>query len=470
MTRPVLRFLGGVGTVTGSKHLLDTGRSRVLIDCGLFQGHKELRLRNRAPLPVDPRRIDAVVVTHSHLDHLGWLPALVRAGFTGPVHVTRGTAALGAIVLEDAARLQEEDAAFANRVGSSRHHPAGPLFDEHDAAVALERMVVHELDRPARVADDVTVRFRHAGHILGAASLLIDVDGMAPIAVSGDLGRADHPLLSPPDTLAGIDGLETVLVESTYGGRVHPMEDPASELATIISDTAARGGTVVIPSFAVDRTEVLLMHLRELVRGRRIPDLPVFVDSPMALDGLRIYRQAVAERWPGIRPELEVTGDPFDTGRLNECRTVGESKGINGVRYPSVIIAGSGMATGGRILHHLAARLPDPRTTVVLPGYQVAGTRGRQLIDGATEIKIFGEYVDVRARVVHLPGFTVHAGQDELVAWVASAGSIRTCFVVHGEPDESAALAAALRRQLGVRALVAKDDEIVVATHPLARQ
>lgn len=471
MTRPVIRFLGGVGTVTGSKFLLDTGRSRVLLDCGLFQGHKELRLRNRAPLPVEPHRIDAVVVTHAHLDHLGYLPALVRAGFAGPVHVTRGTAAIGAIVLADAARLQEEDASYANRVGSSRHHPAGPLFDERDAAVAVDRFAAHDLDTSVPVTDDVSVTFRHAGHILGAASIVVRVAGMAPLVVSGDLGRGNHPLLSPPDPLGDVEGLETVLVESTYGGRVHPPEDPVTALAAIVTETAARGGTVVIPSFAVDRTEVLLMHLRDLVRNRMVPDLPVFVDSPMALDGLRVYRQAIAERWPGIRPEIEVSGDPFDTGRLNECRTVGESKGINAVRYPSVIIAGSGMAAGGRILHHLTARLPDPRTTVVLPGHQVAGTRGRQLIEGAHEIKIFGEYVDVRAQIVHLPGFTVHAGQDELVGWVSSAPeTLRTCFVVHGEPDESDALAGAIRSDSirsgrRVRAIVARDDEIVVAVH-----
>lgn len=469
MRRPTLRFLGGVGTVTGSKFLLETASSRVLIDCGLFQGHKALRLRNREPLAIRPSRIDAVVITHAHLDHIGFLPALVRSGFTGAVHATRGTVELGSIVLADAARLQEEDAAYANRVGSTRHAVAGPLFDADDAERASAMLNAHDMGTSIRVTTDVAVTFRRAGHILGSSSVVVSVDGHGSFIVSGDLGRDNHPLLLPPEPIGDAGSgspIESIVVESTYGARTHEATDPVAQLAAAVNETAARGGTVIIPSFAVDRTEVLLLHIRELVHSRQIPDLPVFVDSPMALNGLRVYRRAILERWPEIRSGLGGGGDPFETGRLQECRTVEESKAINAVRYPSIIIAASGMATGGRVLHHLANRLPDPRNTVVLVGYQVAGTRGRQLAEGARELKIFGDFVDVRARIEEIAGFTVHAGRAELLAWLGTAvAPPRSCFVVHGEPPDSASLCASIRGELGFRAFVARDDEVVNIAH-----
>ncbi len=466
---PSIRFLGGVGTVTGSKFLLSTAASTVLIDCGLFQGHKELRLRNRAELPFPVESLDAVVVTHAHIDHLGYLPALTRAGLRAPVHMTPGSQALAAVVLPDAGRLQEEDAEHANRVGSSRHHPAQPLFTEEDALRSLESIVASPFGVPVQVADDVTVTFRRSGHILGSSWVLIEVAGFGAIAVSGDLGRAHHPLLLPPEPLTLVD---TVLVESTYGDRLHDLDDSAQLLADAVTRTAARGGSVVIPSFAVDRTEVLLMNLRRLMRTGAIPQLPVFVDSPMALDALHAYRRAIAERWPEIRPEAVATDDPFDTGQLRECRTVEESKAIAKLRYPSIIISASGMATGGRVLHHLIDHLPDSRDTVILPGFQVAGTRGWQLATGARQVKIFGEYIDVRAEIVSLEGFSVHADQAELLAWLGTAPSPpRTCFVVHGEPSASAGLAEAIHERLRWRAIVPRVDELVLlGRRPMNRE
>ena len=458
--RPSLRFLGAVRTVTGSKFLLRTPESSVLIDCGMFQGPKELRLRNRAELPFKAASLDAVVITHAHIDHLGLLPALTRNGLRAPVHMTPGSAALAAVVLPDSGRLQEEEASHANRVGSSRHQPALPLFTEEDGLRSLESIVASPFGTPVRVTDDVTVTFRRSGHILGSAWVLVDIAGFGAIAVSGDIGRPSHPLLLPPEPLSAV---ETLLVESTYGDRLHDLEGSVERLGEAVARTAARGGSVIIPSFAVDRTEVLLIHLRELMRSGAIPELPVFVDSPMALDALRAYRQAITERWPEIRPDAIASGDPFDTGHLRECRTVAESKEIANQRQPSIIVSASGMATGGRVLHHLADRLPDPRDTVILPGFQVPGTRGAQLAGGAREVKIFGEYIDVRAEIVSLEGFSVHADRGELIDWLATAPSPpRTCFVVHGEAESSDTLATAIRRELGWRAIVPVQDELVL--------
>lgn len=458
--RPSIRFLGGAGTVTGSKFLLTTAASSVLIDCGLFQGHKELRLRNRAPLPFDVNTLDALIITHAHVDHLGFVPALVRQGLKAPIHMTFGSEALAGVVLPDSGRLQQEEAHSANRIGSSRHNPAQPLFTEDDAFRSLELILSSPFGHPVHVAEDVTVTFKRSGHILGSAWLQIDVDGFGTLVVSGDLGRSYHPLLLPPESPSTA---ETVLVESTYGDRRHHPANAVQGLADAIKRTAARGGSVIIPSFAVDRTEVLLMHLRELTSTGAVPDLPVFIDSPMALNGLRAYRRAIDERWPEIRPEAFQIDDPFDTGRLKECHTVEESKAIAKLKYPSIIISASGMATGGRVLHHLIDRLPDSRNTVILPGFQVAGTRGAQLVSGARELKIFGEYIDVRAEVVAMEGFSVHADQSELMAWLAAMKTPpRTCFVVHGEASVSDVFARAIREHLGWRAIVPKHDELVL--------
>jgi metallo-beta-lactamase family protein len=461
-SEPVITFLGGTGTVTGSRFLVDTGRARVLVDCGLFQGLKELRRRNWAPFPVAPEGIDAVVLTHAHVDHTGYLPALVRDGFRGPVVATPGTVGLCRVLLLDAAHLQEEEARFANQAGYSKHRPALPLYTTQDAEHALLLLEpVHEGVR-RNLAPGVDVELQPAGHILGSASVLLHLDGPPArrLLVSGDLGRDAHPLFLPPPPPPAADA---VLVESTYGDRAHPDTEAGIEaLASVVRRTAERGGSVVVPSFAVDRTEVVLHVLRRLRAEGRIPDLPVYADSPMALTVLAQYRRAVAHRDPTLRPEILDGPDPFDPGNLHECHSVDESKALNDLVVPSIIISASGMATGGRVLHHLARRLPDPRHSVVLPGFQAAGTRGRALADGAAALKLLGQYVPVRAEVAVIEAFSVHADADELVDWLGRAPEPPelTCCV-HGEPEAAAALRDRIAGELHRLAVVPDHGERV---------
>lgn len=461
---PILSFLGGAGTVTGSKFLLDTGESRVLVDCGLFQGPKALRLRNWAPFPVDPATVDAVLLTHAHLDHCGYLPALAREGFTGPVYCTRGTADLAAIVLADSARLQQEEAEYANRKRFSKHHPALPLYTELDAARVEHRFRTVPFGHRLDAADGVVAEFRPAGHILGSATVTLTINGRngrtRRLFFSGDVGRPNHPLLIAPAPPP--DDADIVVTESTYGNRRHEPEPAAVEkLATAISRTAKRGGIVVIPAFAVDRTEVMLMALARMADAGRIPRLPVFADSPMALAVLDVYRKAIANHDEQVRDDVAM--DPFDISlELHEASTVEQSMSLNDLRFPSIIISASGMATGGRVLHHLARRLPDPRNTIVLPGFQAEGTRGRLLADGARSIKLLGRYVPVRADVVPLGAFSVHADSDELIDWLHRPGDgPDAAFIVHGEPEASAKLQERLSVELGWTAVVPREGERV---------
>ncbi len=460
---PILRFLGATGTVTGSRFLLETPHARVLLDCGLFQGLKPLRLRNWSPFPVEPATIDAVVLTHAHLDHCGYLPALARNGFRGPVFATAGTHALARIVLPDSAHIQEEDASYANRRGTSKHRPALPLYTTADAERVLERFRVAAFFPRAEGAPGVRATFLPAGHILGSAMVLLEVEVEGPrprtVLLSGDLGRPAHPILTPP---ADPPGADLVLVESTYGDRTHEDAAALARFEETLVRTAARGGTTVIPSFAVDRTEVLLLHLRRLVREGRVPNLPVYVDSPMALAALGVYRRAIAEGGIEIRPGFAGDGDPFDPGRLIEARTVEDSMAINDAREPSIIVSASGMASGGRVLHHLAHRLPDERNAVLLVGYQAEGTRGRSLADGAHEIKMHGRYIGVRAEVASVPAFSVHADRGEILSWLRRAPRApETVFVVHGEPAAATALHDAIEAELGWTAAVPRYLEIV---------
>ncbi len=455
---PVMTFLGAAGTVTGSRFLVDTSTSRVLVDAGMFQGTKQLRLRNWLPFPEDPRSIDAVVLTHAHLDHTGFLPALARDGLDAPIHATPDTAALARIVLEDAARLQEEEAAYANRKGFSKHHPALPLYTREDAARAIELIRPVPFDVLFEMAEGVRAELRPAGHILGSASVLLTFSQGERLVVSGDLGRPWHPLLRPP---APCPAADAVLVESTYGDRRHePEPSGLDELAAIVTRTARRGGVVVVPAFAVDRTEVILHALAELRRAGRIPDLPVHVDSPMALAVLDVYRAAVRRGDAQLRPQAD-DRDPFDGTNVHEARSSEESRALNGIRHPAVIVSASGMATGGRVLHHLAQRLGDPRNSVVLVGYQAEGTRGRALADGARQVKLLGRYHQVRAEVATVDAFSVHADADELLAWLGGAPPPDTTFVVHGEPPASATLRDRVERELDRPAVVARDGERV---------
>jgi metallo-beta-lactamase family protein len=462
----VLRFLGAAGTVTGSKFLVETERARVLVDCGLFQGLKELRLRNWAPLPVKPESIDAVVLSHAHLDHSGYVPALVKQGFRGHVFATPNTRALCRILLPDAGHLQEEEAGYANKKGYSKHRPALPLYTSEDAELALARFRAADFDQVFEPAPGVSVTFRHAGHILGAASVHLQIeqgkgDG-ADLLVSGDLGRPQHPILRAPDPPPAADNL---LVESTYGNRVHADEEALELFAQAIVRTAERSGAVLIPAFAVDRTEVVLHHLKQLADAGRIPELPIYVDSPMALSALAVYRRAIAEGSPEIREHIAGDDAPFrslEGGNLIEARDVNASKAIHDAPLPAILISASGMITGGRILHHIVRRLPDAKNTVLLVGYQAAGTRGQTLQAGATSLKMLGRYVPVRAEIVTVPAFSVHADQGELVDWLAQAPKPpRQTFVVHGEPDAAAGLRDAIDTKLGWGAVVPHYNEVV---------
>ncbi|MFN3258840.1 MAG: MBL fold metallo-hydrolase [Ilumatobacter sp.] len=454
-----LTFVGGAGTVTGSKTLLDTPDGRVLIDCGLFQGKKELRLQNWADFPVPPESIDAVVLTHAHVDHCGYVPRLVRLGFRGPVYCTPGTHRLASIVLPDSGHLHEEEADYANRKGFSKHEPALALYTEHDAVESLAQFRSVDFDTPLEVVPGVTATWRHAGHILGAASIDLHLASSdRHVVFSGDLGRPTHPLLLPPAPIGRADVLVT---ESTYGDRDHPHVDPDDTIAAAVSEAARRGGVVVIPAFAVDRTEIVLWHLDRLVRSGRVPDVPVFVDSPMASRTLDVYREAARSGSGEIRPEFHGT-ELFSSLQLRETRSVDASKELNARHGPMIIISASGMATGGRVLHHLAQRIGDDRNAVLLVGFQAPGTRGDSLRQGAREIKLFGQYRRVRARIWSIE-LSAHADQHELLAWADTAAPPpEVVYVNHGEADRSAALVDAIHARTDTPAVVPAPGERVL--------
>jgi metallo-beta-lactamase family protein len=443
-----LTFLGAARTVTGSKYLLDHSGSRLLVDCGLFQGLKELRLRNWEDFPVPPASIAAVVLTHAHLDHVGYLPRLIAQGFRGRVFCTSGTADLARLVLPDSARIQEEDARQANRHGYSKHHPALPLYSESDAFRALTHLHPVSYGRDVQVADGVELSFSPAGHLLGSACVTVRLQGGPTVLFGGDLGRYGRPVLPDPSDAVRAD---VVLVESTYGDRDHPADDNGEALARIIRETSARAGKVIVPAFAMGRVEELLYWTARLERERRIPVLPVYVDSPMAAEALRYYAARAGE----LDPELQGSRDVsiFATSRFRVVASTQQSKELTASRRPAVVISSSGMATGGRVLHHLAAALPDRRNTVLFVGHQAAGTRGRSLVEGAPAVKIHGRMVAVEASVARIDSMSAHADRTEILRWLRTlpAPPRRLCLV-HGEPQPMDALRELIDRTLGWRA------------------
>jgi metallo-beta-lactamase family protein len=432
------------------------------VDCGLYQGLKELRLRNWAPLPVDPARIDAIALTHAHIDHIGYLPRLVKDGFHGGITGTRGTADLARIMLPDSGRLQEEEAAYHNARGTSKHTPALPLYTEEEGARAAESVRGLEYQKPVRPLPGVQATFRRAGHILGSASILLDLEGDGAsrrLVFSGDIGRYAAPILLDPEPIGEAD---YVFVESTYGNRLHDPEPVPDQIERVVHAAVARGAPLVVPAFAVGRTQELIYHLRALEGAGRIPRLPTFVDSPMAIEATGLYCSHPEDLDPDTaKPVLSGTC-PLHTARFTLARSVDESRAINDVRGPAIIISASGMATGGRVLHHLRRRLPDPKTTVLLVGFQSPGTRGRLIQDGARTVRIFGEDVPVGARVETIHGLSAHADANGLLRWLRTAvGRPRRVFVVHGEPDAAEALAGRIRTELGWSASVPDYRELI---------
>ncbi|MEV0743166.1 MBL fold metallo-hydrolase [Streptomyces sp. NPDC050549] len=461
-TRPaLLTFLGGVGTVTGSKFLVESDHARVLVDCGLFQGLADLRRMNWRRLPCDATDIGAVVVTHAHLDHCGYLPRLVRHGFRGRIVTTEYSARLIEIVLRDSAKLQIEAAQHANDHGWSKHRPAQPLYDESDVDRTLKLIDPVPTGESTELAPHTRLTLHPAGHILGSAWALLTLEDGHTLAVSGDLGRPGHPLLRPPEPFSGADVL---LMESTYGNRRHEEDAGRAHFADVLTRTLRRGGTVVIPAFALDRTEVVLHELAELRRRGPLPAaVPVYVDSPMALAALDVYRDAVLAKAPELRPEVTATGtDALSPEPFLAARTVQESIEIGRTTGPAVIVSASGMATGGRVLHHLERLLPDPRNTVMVVGFAARGTRARDLVDGVKALKMFGEYVPVRAEIADVPHFSAHADAGQILDWLRGAPAPHTTYLVHGEPDAAEALRDRIDRVLGWTAVVPRSGERVL--------
>lgn len=437
-----LEFWGANGTVTGSRTLVESSGARLLVDCGLFQGDAEIRARNRQPFPFEPASIDAVILTHAHVDHCGGLPLLVRNGFRGPVWCTPGTAELCELVLTDAAHLEEEEAAYANLHHTSRHDPAEPLFTAADARHALELLRPVPFLHTRTAVGDVKLTFHHAGHIIGASTVQL-VDHDVRVTFSGDIGRPQGRVMKAPAPLQPTDVL---VLESTYGGRVHPVDDSREVLRRIAVDTITRSGTLLIPSFAVGRAQEILSLLAELRASGDIQDVPVYVNSPMAIDATDLFLKY------GDEHRLTAAQCHRMSQHVHFVRTVDASKALTHDESPKIVISASGMATGGRVLRHLAQLAPNPRNTLLFVGYQALGTRGRAITSGISHVRIFGVDVPIRARVEHMQTLSAHADADELLAWAASTSTAPACtYLNHGELDASTALRQLIERRLGWR-------------------
>ncbi|MCA1591216.1 MAG: MBL fold metallo-hydrolase [Acidobacteria bacterium] len=449
-----LTFWGGVGTVTGSKYLIESEQSRVLVDCGLFQGLKELRERNWQEPPFDARSLDAVLITHAHIDHTGYLPRLVALGYEKPVYCSRGTAELLKILLPDAARLQEEDAEYRNRHNLTKHAPALPLYTEEDARKTIELLTpCPQNGEFVDVAAGVRASFRIAGHILGSSLVLVEVesaDGKGRrVLFSGDLGHYDQPII--PDPVAP-PACDYMLVESTYGDRLHDTENPKDALTRIINEAVKRNGPVLIPAFAIGRTQELIYYIRELENEKRIPILPVRVDSPMAAAATQVYSRRTEEQDADYASVLARHEHPLRTHSMVTASSREESKKLNEERGTRIIISASGMMTGGRVMHHAVRMLPDERATIVFVGYQAAGTTGRRIQDGQREVRIMKDFVPVRCHVERIGGLSAHADWKEVLRWLSGMPSPpRRSFTTHGEPEAAQAMAAHIRETYGWR-------------------
>ena len=465
-----IQFLGAAGTVTGSKHLINTGDYsgnsgfQVLVDCGLFQGPKEWRERNWQNLPIAANRIDAVILTHAHLDHCGWIPRLVKDGFRGAIYATPPTIDLCGIILPDSGHLQEEDARFYNKTKKSKHDPALPLYTFEEAQKSLEQFKPVLAGDSLDLSPEISFRFVRAAHILGScmAEVSLTTDGQARrLLFTGDIGRVrDHKVAPGKVVHSGPQEGETadlVVMESTYGNRTHPKEDPLPELARLITAAANRGGSVVVPAFAIERTQKFVFILKHLIESGQIPRLPVFCDSPMAIKAVEIFLKHDEEYSDETRDMIRKYGSPLQWPGFVFASTPEESKKINDARMPSIIISSSGMVTGGRILHHLAQRLPDPRNLVLFIGFQAPGTRGFAIKSKSAEVKIFGDFVPIRAQIEALEQFSDHADPPELLQWLRTfRNQPAVTYLVHGEPDASAQLREQMQTELGWKVEVAR--------------
>lgn len=444
-----VKFLGAAGTVTGSRYLLDLGDFEFLVDCGLFQGRRELRRRNWDKFPMPPTNMEAIVLTHAHMDHIGCLPKLVKDGFRGPIYCTAATAEIAKILLLDSGKLQEEEAEYARKKGYSKHENPEPLYTVEDAEAVFPLLVPQDFKKPFSIHPAVDVTYYHAGHILGAAIVKIVIKGDSQtkkLVFSGDLGRYHDPILYPPTLIPEAD---VVWIESTYGDRVSTTEKPEEELAKAINDVFSRDGLVIIPAFAVGRTQLVMYYLYQLVKKGKIPNVPIYLDSPMAINVSKLYKEFHQDHQ--LIAVLEDTDQhPFQHSQLHYYRKQEQSRTLNELRGKAIIISASGMATGGRVLHHLFHHLPKEKNGVVFVGYQAEGTRGRRLVDGEEQVRIYGQEVPVKAKIYSVEGLSAHADQNELMEWAEGFGDKpKLAFIVHGEERSAGVLAQKLKDELG---------------------
>jgi len=466
-----IQFLGAAGTVTGSKHLVNTsfdgdgkGGIQVLVDCGMFQGQKEWRERNWQELPIPAKEIDAVILTHAHLDHCGWIPRLVKEGFRGPIYATPATIDLCGVVLSDSGHLQEEDAAFYNKINKSKHSPALPLYTLEEAQDCLQYFRAVQFGEAKQLSPEFAFRFVHAAHILGSSmvEITLALSGQARrMLFTGDIGRMRDQNIAPGKVIhSGPQEGETadvLVMESTYGNREHPKDDPRPELVKVITQTVQRGGSVVVPAFAIERTQKFVFMLKELMEAGQIPKIPVFCDSPMAIKAVQIFLKHTEEYSEQTKQLIRQYGSPLTWEGFSFASTAQESKKINDSHAPCIIVSSSGMATGGRVLHHLAQRLPNPDNTVIFIGYQALGTRGFTIKSGAPEVKIFGEMVPIRAQIAAIEQFSDHADPPELLEWLRTfRNKPGVTYLVHGDPSASSQLRDLMIKELGWNVQVAQ--------------